>query len=272
MKNKIILPLLFVLFAAVAIFAGYKVLDTLLDYGEGENAYDSLRQNVSVSAEDSENALSPKPDPDDKESASPQEEVQPEETPDPHEGIDFPEVDFRLLSIMNEDIIGWIYMENSPIDYPIVQGEDNDEYINKLPDGKYNSAGSIFMDYRNSPDFSDRHTIIYGHRMNNNSMFGTIVNYKNQSWYDEHPRCFIMTAEENYVVEIFAGYVASLDEEAWKLDFESDEEFEQWLSEAMARSCFESDVVPEQGERIISFSTCNRMNGYTRFILLGVLR
>lgn len=271
MKNKIILPLLFVLFAAVACFAGYKVLDILQDYDEGENAYDSLRQNVSVSAEGSEDALSKKPAPDD-EGASAQEEAQPEETPDPHAGIDFPEVDFGMLSLMNEDIIGWIHMENSPIDYPIVQGEDNDEYIRKLPDGKYNIAGSIFMDYRNAADFGDRHTIIYGHRMNNNSMFGTIVNYSNQTWYDEHPRCFIMTAEENYVVEFFSGYVVSVDEEAWKLDFESDDEFEQWVAEAMARSNFESDVIPEAGERIITLSTCNRINGYTRFVLLGVLR
>ncbi len=270
MKNKIILPILFVLFAAVAIFAGYKVLDTLLDYGEGKNAYDSLRESVSVSTDDA--ALKTQAPTHEESDLPPANEAMPEETPDPHEGIDFPAVDFKLLAEMNEDIVGWIYLENSPIDYPIVQGEDNDEYIRTLPDGRYNNAGSIFMDYRNAADFSDRHTIIYGHRMNNNSMFGTIVNYKNQTWYDEHPRCFIMTEEENYVVEFFSGCVMSVTGEAWDLDFESDEEFNKWVSRAKERSEFECDVVPEAGERIITLSTCNRTNGYTRFVLLGVLR
>ncbi len=268
--KKGILFILIVLFAAVAIFAGYKVLNTLLAYGEGENAYDSLRQNVSVSADE---GASQKPDSAEEKIDDPQQsEVLPEETPDPHAGIDFPTVDFEALLDMNSDVVGWIYMEDSPIDYPIVQGEDNDEYIKKLPDGKYNSAGSIFMDYRNSGDFSDNHTIIYGHRMNNNSMFGTIVNYKNQAWYDEHPRCFIMTEDENYVVEFFSGYVMSVDGEAWKLDFESDEEFDKWVSRAKARSEFECDVVPEAGERVITLSTCTRTNSYTRYVLLGVVR
>ena len=268
--KKGIFIILILLLAAVAFFAGYKVLDTLLDYGEGEDAYESLRQNVTVSAE--EGAL-PKPAPTDKEDDTLTDgEALPEETPDPHEGIDFPAVDFDALLAVNEDVVGWIYMENSPIDYPIVQGEDNLEYVKKLVNGSYNSAGSIFMDYRNAADFSDRHTIIYGHRMNNNSMFGTIVNYKDQKWYDEHPRCFIMTEEENYVVEFFSGCVMSVTGEAWDLDFESDEEFNKWVARAKARSEFECDVVPEAGERIITLSTCNRTNGYTRFVLLGVVR
>ena len=267
--RKGIFIILILIFIAVVIFSGYKILSTLLDYDEGENAYDSLRQNVAVS--DGEGA-SGKPSSDEGDKNTQTDEAMPDATPDPHEDIDFPYVDFEALYAVNSDTVGWIYLEDSPVDYPIVQGENNDEYIRMLPDGRYNNAGSIFMDYRNSPDFSDRHTIIYGHRMNNNSMFGTIVNYKDQEWYDAHPRCFIMTEEENYVVEFFSGCVMSVTGEAWELDFESDEEFNKWVARAKERSAFECDVVPEAGERIITLSTCNRTNGYTRFVLLGVIR
>ena len=267
--KKGIFIILILFFIGVASFAGYKILGTLLDYGEGENAYDSLRESVSTSPDSALKTPAPSHEEGDLPPAS---ETEPEETPDPHEGIDFPTVDFEALLDMNSDVVGWIYLEGSPVDYPIVQGEDNDEYIRMLPDGRYNNAGSIFMDYRNSPDFSDRHTIIYGHRMNNNSMFGTIVNYKDQEWYDAHPRCFIMTEDENYVVEFFSGCVMSVTGEAWDLEFESDEDFNKWVARAKTRSAFESDVVPEAGERIITLSTCNRTNGYTRFVLLGVVR
>ena len=268
MKKKLILVLIFVLFAAGALFAGYKVLGTLLDYREEEKTYENIQQYVYISEAEAPKA----------EAAAPSEDLYSEypeaveEDSDPHAGINFPEVDFEALLSVSGDVVGWIYMEDSPINYPVVQGEDNLEYVKKLADGSYNSAGSIFMDYRNISDFSDRNTIIYGHRMNNGSMFGTVVNYKDQEWYDAHPRCLIMTPEENFVVEFFAGYVAELDEEAWKLGFESDEEFAEWVDAAIAASDFESDVRPEPGERVITLSTCTRFNGYTRYVLLGVLR
>jgi len=269
LKKKLVLTLLFVVFLVGALFAGYKVLNTLLDYREEEKTYEDMQQYIHIAeTEPAENYETEAPSPEN--TSPPQQDA--EEIPDPHAGIAFPEVDFEALLAVSDDVVGWIYMEDSPINYPVVQGTDNHEYVKKLADGSYNSAGSIFMDYRNTRDLSDRNTIIYGHRMNNGSMFGTVVNYKDQAYYDAHPRCFLMTPEENFVVEFFAGYVAELDEQAWKLSFESDEEFAEWVNEAIAASDFKSDVRPEKGERIITLSTCTRFNGYTRYVLLGVLR
>ena len=81
-------------------------------------------------------------------------------------------VDFSLLKQENEDIVGWIYCEGTPISYPVVQSGDNQYYLHRLINGEYNIAGSIFMDYRNNAELEDNNTIIYGHNMKNNTMFG----------------------------------------------------------------------------------------------------
>ncbi len=270
MKRKIPLLILCLLFLAMTGYFGCQFLMNWKEYEAGETVYESLSQyaHVTESAVPSE---SPKPE---LTKPAPEAEAEPEESPETVEEDPtvWPEVEFEALQTINPDVIGWIYMEDSPINYPVVQGVDNQQYIKKLADGSYNSAGSIFMDYRNQPDLSDRHTVIYGHRMNNGSMFGTVVNYKDQAYYDSHPRCLLMSPEANYKLEFFSGYVADLNDEAWKLEFASDEEFAAWLDEAIARSTFKSDVSPTAQDRIVTLSTCTRDNAYTRYVLLGVLR
>ena len=76
-------------------------------------------------------------------------------------------VDFEVLQTENKDIIAWLHCPDTKINYPVAQSEDNSYYLRRLLDGSWNTAGTIFMDYRNSADFSDRHTVIYGHNMKN---------------------------------------------------------------------------------------------------------
>jgi len=89
---------------------------------------------------------------------------------------------FDELQKKNKDIIAWIYCENTPINYPVLRCEDNSYYLNHLPDGQYNKNGSLFVDYRCSSNFSDFNTIIYGHNMKTEKMFGSLTNYKRQSY------------------------------------------------------------------------------------------
>ncbi len=270
MKRKLPLLILCLLFLAVAGYFGAHFFSSWKEYRDGERAYESLSQYVHTGTAvtvPEEKPAENKPTAEKEDTSENEYSALAEET----ENIDWPQVDFEPLVELNSDVVGWIYMEDSPINYPLVQGKDNEQYVKKLADGSYNSAGSIFMDYRNEPDLSDRHTVIYGHRMNNGSMFGTIVNYKDQSYFNSHQRCMLLTPNGNYIVEFFAGYVAELNDQAWKLEFGSDEEFTDWLEEAVARSTFISPVNPTAQDRIITLSTCTRDNGYTRYVLLGVL-
>ena len=94
------------------------------------------------------------------------------------EAKEYFEVDFDQLRQQNEDVTAWLYLPDSVINYPVLQHGDNDYYLTRQIDGSYNKNGSIFMDYRNASDFSDRNTIIYGHHMRTGNMFGKLVNFK----------------------------------------------------------------------------------------------
>lgn len=191
---------------------------------------------------------------------------------EPSEAILFPTVDFDSLREINPDVIAWIYIEGTGINYPIVQGEDNEHYLSVLIDGTRNSAGSIFMDYRNEADFSDQNTVIYGHNMRNGSMFAGISNYRTQEYYDAHPDILVMTPDGNYLYEIVAGYVAEKGSAAWQMSFSSDELALEWIQESVSKSYFESSVIPELGDIYMTLSTCSYEFNGARFVLVAVRR
>lgn len=118
-------------------------------------------------------------------------------------------IDFKKLQKKNKDIIAWIYCEGTPINYPIVQGSNNEVYLHQLTNGSYNENGTLFLDCRCKSDFSDLNSIIYGHNMHSNAMFGSLDRYKHQKYYDNHPDIWMLTPNGNYVIELFAGFVTS---------------------------------------------------------------
>lgn len=133
---------------------------------------------------------------------------------EPTDNINWPEVDFAALRAFNLYIIAWIYIKETSINYPVVQGVDNSYYLKHMADGSYNDSGAIFVDFRSESDFSDSLTIIYGHNMKNGTMFSGLAKYKKQKFYDEHPVALILPPEKNYQLEFFAGYVADMEADA----------------------------------------------------------
>ena len=188
--------------------------------------------------------------------------------------IIFPTVDFEALRAINPDIVGWLYCEGTVIDYPVVQGEDNEWYLDHLFDGQQNSNGCIFLDSRNRADMSSAHSILYGHHMKSGSMFATLMNYKDPAYYEAHPRLLYLTPEQNYVIELFAGtvYSSQSDTEAWQLIFETVEELQTWLMARQAESTFAAELSPTAYDRIVSLSTCSYEFDDARYVLTGVLR
>ncbi|MCL2165435.1 MAG: class B sortase [Oscillospiraceae bacterium] len=118
-----------------------------------------------------------------------------------------PSLDFESLRLDYPEVVAWILIEGTPINYPVMQASDNDFYLTHLPNGSYNKMGSVFMDYRNAPDFSDLTSLIYGHNTRSGNMFGSLKNYNKQSYYEEHPLMILYTPERDYDVLLFAGYV-----------------------------------------------------------------
>jgi len=178
---------------------------------------------------------------------------------------------FASLSETNPDVCAWIWQDGTCIDYPVVIGEDNEYYLHHLFSGKTNALGCIFVDYRNSGDFSDQNTVIYGHNMKNGSMFHSITDYKDPEVYETRPAMTIYTPEKTYTLELFAGVVESGDEAFFRFNFESDEDFMEYVDELKANSTFTSDIEVEPGDRLVTLCTCSYEFDNARYALVGRL-
>lgn len=228
-------------------YSGYKLLDIYSEYEEGDKLYDDFAKeffNISEAAK-----------------------VENEDFKKTGNESSY-SVDFDSLLAENKDVVGWIYSEGTPINYPIVQSKDNDYYLRRMLDGSYNIAGSIFMDYRNSPDFTDLNTIIFGHNMRNDSMFSSLRDYDSQEYYEEHPVIHIITPEESYEVQLLSGFVTDIRSDIYNFP-QTVEEQKILVEKIMKKSTFESKESFNEGDRLIILSTCSVEDKDSRYILVG---
>lgn len=178
-------------------------------------------------------------------------------------------VDFNTLLQTNPDVVGWLYCEGTTINYPVLQGEDNDQYLYHMLDGSYNSSGSLFLDYQCSADFTDLKSIIYGHNMKNGSMFASLRNYRDADYYQEHPAMWLFTPAATYRIDLLAGFVAADDDRLYSYMADTNT-LHTYLSMAMSKSTFESELSWSSVERLIVLSTCTYEYENARYLVLGV--
>lgn len=184
---------------------------------------------------------------------------------------DLPEINFKALQEVNPDVIGWIYSPDTTINYPVVQGDDNAYYLKHLADGTENRNGCPFLDVQNRPDFTDDNSIIYGHHMQNGTMFACVSWYEDQSYYDEHPVMYLMTPEAAYRIELFSGYITTMDSSAYMQNFGSIRDQTNWLKEVSSRSDFKANLEISAYDRVITLSTCAYRFENARYVLHGKL-
>lgn len=178
------------------------------------------------------------------------------------------DVDFPYLQEICGDVIAWIYSEDTKINYPVVLSADNADYLHRLIDGTTNAAGTLFMDCRNTGDFSDENSIIYGHHMKDGSMFAGIELYDSQAYYDAHPEMYILTPAGDYKLELFSGMLVSADDDTVYTTELTVEE----AGKRMEASDFRSDVQLREGDRFVTLSTCAYSFNSARYVVTGVLR
>ncbi len=182
--------------------------------------------------------------------------------------------DLALLKETNEDVIGWIQLPNTTLDYPLLQGEDNQHYLSYGWDGAWSYSGSVYLDYRSNAELTDFHSIIYGHRMYNNTMMDALGGYYEQSFWEEHPSVYIL--EENAVrrYDVFAAYRTDVREtHSYRLGLEDDAGQQAYINYCLKNSQLETGIVPELGDRILTLSTCTPQNEINyRWVVHCVLR
>ena len=165
----------------------------------------------------------------------------------------------------NPDTAGWIHFEDVDISYPVMQGEDNDYYLNHTFSGEQNSMGSIFLDTINHSDFTDSHTIIYGHNMKNLSMFGRLRKYKEKNFYKKHQYFWLYTAKEAYRYQIFSYYDVPEDSDIYTVWYTPDENFTAFVRRMKQHSYYDTEVEADAEDYIVTLSTCSTEG--SRFVI-----
>jgi len=182
-----------------------------------------------------------------------------------------PYVDFDALKEIYPRIVGWIKLEGTPIDYPIMQHTNNDYYLVHLPDGTPHRNGSIFLDYRNESDLSDKSILIFGHETRAGDMFGALKHYRDQEFFEANHVMQIYTPEKDYTLALFAAHVAHSVRDHPPLEFETDEEFLDYIEHLKSVSVFTSDIEVTTEDRIVSLVTCTYDFDNARLIVVGIL-
>lgn len=166
---------------------------------------------------------------------------------------------------ITEDMVAWITMNDTNIDYPIMQGDNNLEYLNMNPYGEYSLSGSIFLDSRNKPDFSEQYSIIYGHHMEYGAMFGALDEYLDGAYLKDHSDGILLVGRENarsFTIKAFASAKVNL----FEADSFFDPEIEDPKEKIREKAAVFDASVPESN-RIIALSTCTEASSKNRLLV-----
>ncbi len=180
------------------------------------------------------------------------------------------ELNLAALRAVNPDVAGWIEIPGTELSYPIMQGVDNHYYLDHNWKQESNRGGSIFLEATCGADFSDFHTILYGHRMRDGSMFGSLRNYKEQAYWQEHPDIYVAVEGHVYRYAIFSAHESGVHDLTYRLDL-----VESGLQTEFLQYCASESVIDTGGaldsEHILTLSTCTG-NGYrARWVVHGYL-
>lgn len=169
-------------------------------------------------------------------------------------GYDAPEKPEKTIQ---GNMAAWLTLEDAGIDCPVMQGENNTEYLSRDPYGEYSLAGSIFLDARNSPDFTDGYALIYGHHMEGGLMFGPLDKYLDREWFFSHPDGTLTVKEKVCPLRVYAVVEADagVKELFAPTELDAEETFRYVKENALYYNAgLEPD--PEKGERMLGLSTC----------------
>lgn len=183
--------------------------------------------------------------------------------------IPFLEIDFTHLKEINNSTVGWIQVEDTNINYPFVQANDNSYYLNHSFYNKYNPAGWVFLDYRNNTNFEDKNSIIYAHSQNNKTMFGSLINVLDSNWLNNKNNHIIRTSTEkqNSIWQIFSIYVIPTTNDYLTTNFNND--FFDFTQKLLNRSIYNFNTSLTENDKMLTLSTC--YNKTNKLVLHGKL-
>ena len=176
----------------------------------------------------------------------------------------------EALAELSADAVAWLSVDDTKIDYPVMQGENNEEYLNKDPYGNYSLSGSIFLDVRNKNDFTDDYSLVYGHHMEYGAMFGALDAFIDKAYFEAHRTGTLMVLNgKNYRIDFFASCKTQATEKTvFNPTDISNSELLEYLS--VHSAVYYPEAVSAE-QRIIGLSTCQSAESYERIIVFGTL-
>ena len=227
------------------------------EYHAGDQIYHSIKEQASLPETESAPASSPSTQADSSE---------PAETSDP--SLPASLVDLDSVKEINEDTIGWIQIPDTNVDYPILQADDNEEYLRRTITGESNKAGSIFVDYRTKEPFREANTLIYGHNLLDGKMFANLMKYEEKDWWEEHPLIYIQTEESVQAYEVYSCYRTRDTSYTYTFGLETEtEDYQNYLNYSLNRALYSTGIEPEDTEQTLTLSTCTNDQDTERFIV-----
>lgn len=231
--KKFIRLLINIILISILIYSSYNIYIKLSEYKKADNVYEDVKK-ISQSVKDTKDK-------------------------------------YKELHTINPDYRFWITVDNTNIDYPVVQGTNNDYYLNHDFNKNYLSSGSIFMDYRNNFEESKSATI-YGHHMRNKTMFAQLTKFKDKGFFNQNNLIKIEDENNTYTYEVFSVYVADLNNKDYlKVNFNNEQDKENYINYIKNRSLYKKDIEVNSSDDIITLYTCSYEFDDARTIVHGKL-
>ena len=231
MFRKTIKMILIAALLAAAVFSGIKLYQVLMEYGANRDAYRKISESVS-------------------------------------ENDDFLNVDFDELRKTNPDVVGWLRYKGTPIDYPIAQGKDNRQYLYTRFDGSYSDFGTLFVDSTTEYPFGQFNTVVYGHHMQDGSMFGSLKKLKDPEYCRKHPKMELATPAGNYDLQIYAFLNKPSGSKVFTHNVGSEEDRAEYLEWIDDNAVYTTDVDLNIDDRLVILSTCAYEYNGARYIVV----
>ena len=263
MKKKI-RNILSVLLAAVFLFSAGMMIRQQIQYREIAAANGEAAQAAGIQGNETAQ------DVDTQEGETSQTDSSPQD-PLPEEAAHLAGVNLEALREINGDIVGWIEIPGTEISHPLLQGQDNQFYLTHNWKKEESAGGSLFLEVTGSRSLTDFNTIVYGHRMRNETMFGSLKYYEEPDFWREHPSVYIVLEDAVYRYDIFSAQKAGIKEMVYRLDIEEKGLEEELISWCVENSVIDTGIVPAPEDRIVTLSTCTGSGYSRRWIVQGVL-
>ena len=247
-KKKIIKLIITIILIGILIFSGYKIITWLEENQRSKETLDEINKTVEVIEKE------------DDETTEIVEQTKEISSTSPYWDyikMNLIDVDLNELKNKNQDTVGWINVSGTNINYPFVQTNDNNYYLTHSFDKTYNSAGWIFLDYRNNKNITNKNSIIYGHDRYNNTMFGDLRNILTNGWLNNNDNHTIRLSlpNENSLWQVFSVYHIKTTTDYLEISF-TDNEYQSFIDLITDRSNYNFDAKPTIKDRIITLSTC----------------